>query len=50
MESVVSDTDGQFVTGSLQDYAMPRASDFPAFINFHGRQAKRTFRSTPSQG
>jgi carbon-monoxide dehydrogenase large subunit len=29
MESVVYDADGQLVTGSFQDYAMPRASDVP---------------------
>jgi aerobic carbon-monoxide dehydrogenase large subunit len=29
MESVVFDADGQLVTGSFQDYAMPRADDFP---------------------
>ncbi len=29
MELVVYDADGQLVTGSLQDYAMPRASDVP---------------------
>ena len=29
MEAVIFDTDGQLVTGSFQDYAMPRADDFP---------------------
>jgi carbon-monoxide dehydrogenase large subunit len=29
MEAIVFDRDGQLVTGSLQDYAMPRAEDFP---------------------
>ena len=29
MESIVFDADGQLVTGSFQDYAMPRAEDFP---------------------
>jgi carbon-monoxide dehydrogenase large subunit len=33
MESVVFDSDGQLVTGSFQDYAMPRASDFPDFLS-----------------
>jgi aerobic carbon-monoxide dehydrogenase large subunit len=30
MEQIVFDGEGQLVTGSLQDYAMPRADDFPA--------------------
>jgi aerobic carbon-monoxide dehydrogenase large subunit len=29
MESIVFDADGQLVTGSFQDYAVPRADDFP---------------------
>ncbi len=29
MEAIVFDGDGQLVTGSFQDYAMPRAEDFP---------------------
>ncbi len=29
MEAIVYDADGQLVTGSFQDYAMPRADDFP---------------------
>jgi len=29
MESIVFDADGQLVNGSFQDYAMPRAADFP---------------------
>jgi carbon-monoxide dehydrogenase large subunit len=29
MEAIVFDADGQLVTGSFQDYAMPRADDFP---------------------
>ncbi|WP_425089768.1 xanthine dehydrogenase family protein molybdopterin-binding subunit [Stappia sp.] len=31
MERLVYDGDGQLVTGSLMDYALPRASDIPAF-------------------
>jgi len=30
-EAVVYDDDGQLVTGSLMDYAIPRAQDFPMF-------------------
>ncbi len=30
MEAVVFDSDGQLISGSFQDYAMPRAEDFPA--------------------
>jgi carbon-monoxide dehydrogenase large subunit len=30
MERIVYDRDGQLVTGSLMDYAMPRAADMPA--------------------
>jgi carbon-monoxide dehydrogenase large subunit len=33
MESVLFDADGQLVTGSFNDYAMPRADDFPDFIS-----------------
>ena len=33
MESIVFDGDGQLVTGSFQDYAMPRADDFPDLIS-----------------
>ncbi len=29
MEAIVFDAEGQLVTGSFQDYAMPRAEDFP---------------------
>ncbi|MBT3883922.1 MAG: xanthine dehydrogenase family protein molybdopterin-binding subunit [Rhodospirillaceae bacterium] len=31
IEQIVYDQNGQLVTGSFLDYAMPRASDFPAF-------------------
>jgi aerobic carbon-monoxide dehydrogenase large subunit len=31
MERIVFDESGQLVTGSFQDYAMPRADDFPDF-------------------
>ena len=31
LEEVVYDADGQLVTGSLMDYAMPRAEDLPSF-------------------
>jgi len=31
MEMTVYDTDGQLLTGSFMDYAMPRAADVPAF-------------------
>jgi aerobic carbon-monoxide dehydrogenase large subunit len=33
MESIVFDADGQLVTGSFQDYAMPRATDFPELLS-----------------
>ena len=33
MEAVVYDSDGQLVTGSFQDYCMPRAQDFPDFTS-----------------
>ena len=33
MELIVFDTDGQLVTGSFQDYAMPRAEDFPDLLS-----------------
>jgi aerobic carbon-monoxide dehydrogenase large subunit len=33
MESIVFDADGQLVTGSFQDYAMPRAEDFPEMVS-----------------
>jgi carbon-monoxide dehydrogenase large subunit len=33
MELVVFDADGQLLTGSFQDYAMPRAEDFPDLVS-----------------
>ncbi|MDP4592990.1 MAG: molybdopterin-dependent oxidoreductase, partial [Beijerinckiaceae bacterium] len=40
MESTVFDADGQLVTGSFMDYAMPRADDTPDFLNgFHSEPA-----------
>jgi carbon-monoxide dehydrogenase large subunit len=33
MELIVFDDDGQLVTGSFQDYAMPRAEDFPDLVS-----------------
>jgi carbon-monoxide dehydrogenase large subunit len=33
MESIVFDDNGQLVTGSFQDYAMPRAEDFPDLVS-----------------
>jgi carbon-monoxide dehydrogenase large subunit len=35
MENVVYDQDGQPITGSFMDYAMPRAADVPSFITEH---------------
>jgi carbon-monoxide dehydrogenase large subunit len=32
MEAVVYDDEGQLLTGSLMDYALPRASDLPPFV------------------
>jgi carbon-monoxide dehydrogenase large subunit len=32
MEEAVYDEDGQLLTGSFMDYAMPRASDVPSFV------------------
>ena len=34
-EAVVYDDEGQLVTGSLSDYAVPRASDLPSFATAH---------------
>src|SRR5258706_15682775 len=31
IEEVVYDEDGQLITGSFMDYAMPRSTDFPWF-------------------
>ncbi len=33
MERIVFDESGQLVTGSFQDYAMPRADDFPELVS-----------------
>jgi aerobic carbon-monoxide dehydrogenase large subunit len=33
MEAIVFDAEGQLVTGSFQDYAMPRADDFPELVS-----------------
>ena len=32
LEATVYDQDGQFLTGSFMDYALPRAEDVPAFV------------------
>jgi aerobic carbon-monoxide dehydrogenase large subunit len=32
LEEVVYDSEGQLVTGSLMDYAIPRAEDLPFFV------------------
>jgi len=32
MEMTVYDAEGQFLTGSYMDYALPRASDVPSFV------------------
>ena len=32
MENTVYDSDGQLLTGSFMDYAMPRAADVPSFV------------------
>jgi carbon-monoxide dehydrogenase large subunit len=34
-EHVVYDADGQLVTGSYMDYALPRAADVPSFVTEH---------------
>jgi aerobic carbon-monoxide dehydrogenase large subunit len=33
MEAIVFDSGGQLITGSFQDYAMPRAEDFPELVS-----------------
>ena len=33
MESIVFDAEGQLLTGSFQDYVMPRAEDFPDMVS-----------------
>ncbi|HEY2532052.1 MAG TPA: xanthine dehydrogenase family protein molybdopterin-binding subunit [Xanthobacteraceae bacterium] len=33
MEAIVFDADGQLLTGSFQDYAMPRADDLPEIVS-----------------
>ena len=35
MEDTVYDGDGQLITGSFMDYAMPRAADMPSFVTEH---------------
>jgi carbon-monoxide dehydrogenase large subunit len=35
LEEIVHDAEGQLVTGSLMDYALPRAADFPALDLVH---------------
>jgi aerobic carbon-monoxide dehydrogenase large subunit len=35
MENVVYDGDGQPITGSFMDYAVPRAADVPSFVTDH---------------
>src|SRR5262249_13736829 len=33
MEAIVFDSSGQLITGSFQDYAMPRADDLPELVS-----------------
>ena len=35
MENTVYDAEGQLITGSFMDYAMPRAADVPSFVTAH---------------
>jgi len=35
MENTVYDAEGQLITGSYMDYAMPRAADVPGFVTAH---------------
>lgn len=42
MESTVFDEDGQLVTGSFMDYAMPRAYDTPDFVNAYNNTPATT--------
>jgi aerobic carbon-monoxide dehydrogenase large subunit len=35
MENTVYDAEGQLITGSYMDYAMPRAADVPSFVTEH---------------
>ena len=35
MENTVYDAEGQLITGSFMDYAMPRAADVPSFVTEH---------------
>lgn len=37
MERIVYDEQGQLVTGSFMDYAIPRADDMPRSVRFHSR-------------
>ena len=48
LEHLVYDADGQFLTGSLADYLMPTASDFPSSARMRWRTSpRRTTRSAP---
>jgi aerobic carbon-monoxide dehydrogenase large subunit len=42
MENVVYNSDGQPITGSLMDYAVPRAADVPSFVTEHHPVAAAT--------
>jgi carbon-monoxide dehydrogenase large subunit len=42
MEDTVYDADGQLITGSFMDYAMPRAADMPSFVTEHHPVPART--------
>ncbi len=49
MERVVFDEDGQLLTGSFMDYAMPRADDAPAF-HFESRPTRATTNPLGAKG
>jgi len=42
MEAIVFDAAGQLVSGSFQDYAMPRAADFPELVSEFAEVPART--------
>ena len=47
IEEVVYNADGQLVTGSFMDYALPRATDFPRFELTATVRRRRSIRSAP---
>lgn len=49
MEQVIYDGDGQLLTGSLMDYAVPRATDIP-YLDLHVTETATSMNALAAKG